>query len=61
MMTVGMFADRSWIGDKLTATVTSLGQSLAVRHASRITQSPITTISPFSSAIGMNSAGEIAP
>jgi hypothetical protein len=45
----------NWTGETLTATRTCSGQRAAWRQASRITQAPIGTISPVSSAIGMNS------
>ena len=38
-----------------------LGPARRLAQASRITHSPIGTISPVSSATGMNSAGEIRP
>ena len=45
----------------LTATLTSPGHFAHSRQASRRTKSPISTISPISSATGMNSAGETMP
>ena len=48
-------------GDRLTATFMRRGQFAASRQASRSTHSPIGTISPISSASGMNSAGDTRP
>jgi len=45
----------------LTATRALPGQPAAARHASRSTHSPMGTISPVSSATGMNSVGVTEP
>ncbi len=45
------------VGDRFTATLTSRDQLAASVQAFRSTQSPIWTIKPVSSAMGMNSAG----
>ena len=50
---------RNWTGDMLTATLVSFGQSTASWQARCSTHSPIEMISPVSSAIGTNSAGEM--
>ena len=52
---------RNWTEETLTATRMSSGQVVAWRQASWITQSPIGTIRPVSSASGMKSAGETRP
>ena len=46
-------------GEIFTARLTSVGQPAAAAQACRSTHSPIGTIRPVSSAIGMKSAGEI--
>ena len=52
---------RNWTDETLTATRTSSGHFIAWRQASWITQAPIGTISPVSSASGMNSSGATRP
>ena len=51
---------RSCIADTLTATPICSGHLAASLHAPRMTHSPIGTIRPVSSAIGMNSLGATA-
>ena len=48
-------------GERLTAMVSWLGQAAATSQALRITQSPISVISPSRSAIGTKTVGEICP
>ena len=62
MSTVGIrFLLESWVGDRLTATHTSSGHCAASSQARLMTHSPSATISPISSATGMNSTGETMP
>ena len=55
----------SWTPETLTLIESGSGhlrfQTTAWRHASSSTQRPISTITPVSSAAGMNSAGETSP
>jgi hypothetical protein len=51
----------NWTGETLTAIRIWSGQRAACAQASRITQAPIGTIRPVSSAIGMKSTGETRP
>jgi hypothetical protein len=48
-------------GDRLIATCTSCGQAAACMQASRSAHSPSGTMSPISSATGMNEAGGTIP
>ena len=59
--TVSRFWFITWIGDRLTAILMPSGQCAASAQALRNTHSPSGTMSPISSATGMNSAGEIMP
>ena len=52
---------RNWIGETLTATRMSHGHRAACSQASRMTHAPIGTISPVSSAMVINSAGDTRP
>ena len=49
------------MADKFTAILMSPGHEDASAHACRKTQSPMGTMSPVSSAIGMNSEGRTKP
>ena len=49
------------LGETLTATLTSAGQSRQARHAFSRTSSPTCTMAPVSSAISMNSPAGIRP
>ena len=51
----------NWTGDTLTASVMSSGQLAASAQAVFNTNSPSSLMRPVSSAIGMNSAGEMTP
>ena len=51
----------NWYGDTLTAIVSASDQRIASRQAWLSTHSPSGTISPISSASGMNSAGDTRP
>ena len=51
----------NWTGETLTASLMSSGQVAASAQAVVSTHSPSWLIRPVSSAIGMNSAGEIMP
>ena len=48
-------------GDRLTAICSGAAQEAASRQASRNIHSPISTIRPLSSAIGMKSPGDTKP
>ena len=60
-ITAGRLGVMNCLGDMFTATLRSSGQAAAWRQDSRITHSPMGTMSPVSSASGMNSAGLIMP
>jgi hypothetical protein len=51
----------NWTGDTFTASLMFSGHVMASVHALVSTHSPNSLIRPVSSAIGMNSAGEIMP
>ena len=51
----------NWWTERLTETRTSAGHSAACRQAARSTYAPSGTMSPVSSASGMNSPGETTP
>ena len=60
-ITAVMSSRRNWTGERFTATRTSCGQVMHSAQARRNTHSPISTMSPISSATGMNSDGGTMP
>ena len=52
---------RNWVDDRFTETLTSSGQPAQALQARRSMAAPISSISPISSTIGMNSAGDTGP
>ena len=52
---------RNWIAETLTATPIGAGHLVASLQATRMTHAPIATMSPVSSATGMNSLGDMGP
>ena len=60
-ITSGRLASSTCTADRLTDTFTCAGQRVAQASASLITQAPIGTIRPVSSATGTKSSGETTP
>ena len=61
MMVFTMPRLRNWKGERFTATKGAPGRQATCREASRKTHSPIGSMMPISSAIGMNSEGSTWP